>query len=110
VTRGLSRKGPEKGNASYYYSHTRMPTRGTVSVGGRTYEVTGSSWLDREWSTSVLGPDLAGWDWMALQLDDATELMVYRLRRHDGTASPFSAATFIDASGTASPLPQTPSS
>jgi predicted secreted hydrolase len=103
--RGLSRKGPEKGNASYYYSHTRMPTRGTVSVGGRTYEVAGSSWLDREWSTSVLGPDLQGWEWMALQLADSTELMLYRLRRHDGTASPFSAATHIDAAGTATALP-----
>jgi predicted secreted hydrolase len=103
--RGLSRKGPEEGNASYYYSLTRMPTHGTVRIGGHDYEVAGLSWLDREWSTSVLGPDLAGWDWMSLQLDDSTELMVYRLRRHDGTASPFSAATFVDASGTAWPLP-----
>jgi predicted secreted hydrolase len=102
--RGLSRKGPEQGNASYYYSHTRMPTRGTMSVGGRTYEVAGSSWLDREWSTGSLSPDLQGWDWMALQLADSTELMLYRLRRHDGTASPFSAATHIDAAGTATAL------
>jgi predicted secreted hydrolase len=59
--------------------------------------VTGASWLDREWSTSVLSPDLQGWDWMALQLDDSTELMLYRLRRQDGTAGPFSAGTFVAA-------------
>jgi predicted secreted hydrolase len=97
--RGLSRKGAEPGNASYYYSLTRMPTTGTIRTGGRTYPVTGTSWLDREWSTSVLAADVEGWDWMSLQLDDGTELMVYRLRRHDGTASPFSAATLVDAAG-----------
>jgi predicted secreted hydrolase len=102
--RGFSRKGPEPGNASYYYSQTRMPTRGTIRVGGRTHDVAGASWLDREWSTSVLSPDLEGWDWMSLQLADSTELMVYRLRRHDGSASPFSAATFIDAAGSATSL------
>jgi predicted secreted hydrolase len=97
---GLSRKGPEPGNASYYYSLTRLPTSGTIRSGGRTHAVTGTSWLDREWSTSVLSPDIEGWDWMSLQLDDGTELMVYRLRRHDGSASPFSAATFVAADGT----------
>src|SRR5688500_20279899 len=68
--RGLSQKGPEKGNASYYYSLTRMPTRGQVTVEGRAYEVTGQSWMDREWSTSALSGDQVGWDWFALQLSD----------------------------------------
>jgi predicted secreted hydrolase len=97
--RGLSRKGPEPGNASYYYSYTRMPTAGTFRVAGTTYTVTGSSWLDREWSTSALSPDLEGWDWMALQLDDGTELMLYRLRRPDGSAGPFSAGSHVDREG-----------
>jgi predicted secreted hydrolase len=102
--RGLSQKGPEPGNASYYYSFTRMPTSGTIRMGGRTYRVTGNSWLDREWSTSALSDDLQGWDWMALQFADSTELMLYRLRRHDGTAGPFSAGTFVAADGTTTPL------
>lgn len=102
--RGLSRKGPEPGNASYYYSLTRMPTTGTVRVGGRSFRVTGASWLDREWSTSALSDDLQGWDWMALQLADSTELMLYRLRRPDGTAGPFSAGTFVHADGTSTSL------
>lgn len=102
--RGLSRKGPEPGNASHYYSLTRMPTTGTIRIGGRAHRVAGASWLDREWSTSALGAGLAGWDWMALQLDDGTELMLYRLRRHDGGTDPFSAGTFVDVDGTTSSL------
>ena len=58
--------------------------------------MSGLSWMDREWSTSALGPDLAGWDWFALQLDDGRELMVYRLRRRDGTADAYSAGALVD--------------
>jgi predicted secreted hydrolase len=96
---GLSQKGPEPGNASYYYSLTRMPSRGTVTVEGRTHAVTGTSWMDREWSTSALGPDQVGWDWFSLQLSDGGELMYYQLRKKDGTADPFSAGTLVPASG-----------
>jgi predicted secreted hydrolase len=52
---GLSRKGREPGNASYYYSYTRLKTRGRLRFGDNTVPVTGASWLDREWSTSALG-------------------------------------------------------
>jgi predicted secreted hydrolase len=99
--RGLSRKGLEPGNASLYYSFTRMPARGTVRLGGETLEVSGEAWMDREWSTSALGEGVEGWDWFALQLDDGRELMVYLLRRRDGTVDPFSAGTLVAADGTA---------
>jgi predicted secreted hydrolase len=97
--RGLSRKGPEPGNASYYYSFTRMTARGTVRLDGEALAVSGHAWMDREWSTSALGPELAGWDWFALQLDDERDLMFYVLRRHDGTADPFSAGVLVAADG-----------
>ena len=96
---GWSRKGPEPGNASYYYSCTRLPTEGTLTVGGQSLAVRGESWLDREWSTSALGPELAGWDWLALHLSDGRDLMVYRLRRKDGGTAAESRATLIEASG-----------
>jgi predicted secreted hydrolase len=96
---GLSRKGPEPGNASYYYSLTRMTARGTVRVGEGSLDVSGLAWMDHEWSTSALGPDLAGWDWLALQLDDGRDVMVYRLRRRDGTSDPLSAGTVVAADG-----------
>jgi len=97
--RGLSQKSAEPGNASYYYSHTRLPTRGTVDLNGQTFTVQGSSWLDREWSTSALGPEQSGWDWFALQLDDGRDLMFYRLRRKDGGMDSFSKGVLVDAGG-----------
>jgi predicted secreted hydrolase len=102
--RGLSRKGPDPGDASYYYSFTRMPARGTVRVGGEQHAVTGSAWMDREWSTSALGADQVGWDWFAVQLSDGRDLMVYRLRRRDGSIDPFSAGTIVEPGGLARPL------
>ncbi|HEX9749059.1 MAG TPA: lipocalin-like domain-containing protein [Methylomirabilota bacterium] len=102
--RGLSRKGPEPGNASYYYSLSRMRARGTVGAGGESLPVSGLAWMDREWSTSALGPDLVGWDWVALQLDDGRDVMVYRLRRRDGAADPHSAGALIAADGATRPL------
>ena len=97
--RGLSQKGPEPGNASYYYSHTRMPTRGTVVLGADTLRTTGLSWLDREWSTSALSDGQVGWDWFALQLDNGWDLMVYQLRMADGSAHPLSDGVLVDPSG-----------
>lgn len=102
--RGLSRKGPEPGNASYYYSIPRLTTGGTLSVGGERFQVTGTSWLDREWSTSALSGDQAGWDWFALQLKDGRDLMYYQLRKKDGSADPYSAGTLVAADGSAKPL------
>jgi predicted secreted hydrolase len=96
---GLSRKSDEPGNASYYYSLSRMRAEGEVRVGGQALRVEGSAWMDREWSTSALGPDLVGWDWFALQLDDGRELMLYRLRRRDGGIAPESQGTLVLADG-----------
>ncbi len=105
--RGLSRKGPEPGNASFYYSLTRLATTGTVTVGGETIPVEGLSWLDREWSTSALGKAQVGWDWFALHLEDGRDLMLYRLRRRDGTADPLSRATLVAPDGSSRSLDAT---
>ena len=101
---GLSQKGAERGNASYYYAHTRMPAAGNVVVGADTIDVSGYAWLDREWSTSALGEGQVGWDWFALQLDDGWDVMVYRLRREDGSADPYSDGVLIDPRGGRVPL------
>lgn len=97
--RGYSQKGPEPGNASLYFSQTHLESRGSVTVQGQTYPVSGLSWMDREISTSALGQDEVGWDWFALHLDDGTELMVYALRRADGSLASFSQGTYIQANG-----------
>lgn len=97
--RGLSRKSTVSDSASYYYSLPRMRAQGTLTSDGTPHEVTGSVWLDREWSTSQLGPDQAGWDWFALQLDDGAELMFYRLRNKDGETDPASGGVYLDSAG-----------
>jgi predicted secreted hydrolase len=102
--RGFSRKGAESGNASYYYSLTRMPTTGTVTVAGERFEIQGESWMDREWSTRALSSDQIGWHWFALRLDDGREVMVYELLRRDGRKDPWSSGTLIERDGTSHPL------
>ncbi len=102
--RGLSQKGPGAGNASYYYSYTRLATEGTVTLDGDTLSVSGQSWMDREWSTSALGPDQEGWDWFSLQLDDGRDLMYYQLRRTDGTPSAFSEGVIVAPDGSTTTL------
>ena len=92
---GLSQKSAEPGNASYYYSITRLATTGQISSGEETMPVTGLSWLDREWSTSALGVDQEGWDWFSLHLDSGDDLMLYRLRTRDGQADPHSAGKLL---------------
>lgn len=101
---GISRKGQESGQASHYYSFTRLATQGRIAIAGETFDVTGTSWMDHEFGSADLGPDLVGWDWFSLQMADDTELMLYRLRHADGTADPVSSGTFIDRKGKAHPL------
>ncbi len=96
---GLSQKSAEPGNASYYYSLTRLLTRGEIRLGKERFAVTGNSWLDREWSTSALGENQVGWDWFSLQFDDGRELMYYQLRQQDGQADPHSSGVLVDVDG-----------
>lgn len=86
---GVSQKGSQVGNASAYYSLTRMTSTGTIRLGAQTYTVSGLTWMDREWGTSALEEGLAGWDWFALQLSSGHDLMYYQLREADGRISPF---------------------
>ncbi len=103
---GLSRKGEGPGAASHYYSLTRLATRGSLTVAGRTFEVSGLSWMDHEFMTNELGPDQVGWDWFSIQLDDGYDLMVYRLRRSDGTIEPASSGTLVLPNGGTIHLPR----
>jgi predicted secreted hydrolase len=97
---GYSRKGTDPGNASYYYSLTRMPTRGTLTVGGVHVPVSGNSWMDHEFGTSFLEAGQHGWDWFSVQLDDGTDLMLYQLRRNGGSVDVHSSGTIVNATGT----------
>ena len=96
---GLSQKGAQEGNASHYYSLTRLPTQGRIRIDSREFEVAGLSWMDHEFGTSFLEPEQIGWDWFALQLDSGQDLMLFQVRRSDGRLDPHSSGTLLEASG-----------
>ena len=83
---GLSRKGPEEKQASYYYSQPQLATRGSLQLQGKSFEVTGKAWLDHEWSEEILHPSATGWDWIGMNLDDGSALTAFRLRDKNGGA------------------------
>jgi predicted secreted hydrolase len=83
---GYSRKGPDPRSASRYYSLPHLGVTGSVTLAGRTEPVTGTAWLDREWSSSYLPAGGVGWDWTGLNLDDGAALMAFRVRRLDGSS------------------------
>ena len=96
---GYSQKGPEIGSASYYFSQTRLDSTGVVKIEDSEFQVTGLSWMDHEFSTSALSDDQVGWDWFSLQLDDGTDLMMFQIRRADGSIDPFSSGTVVNVDG-----------
>jgi len=96
---GMDRKGPELGNASHYYSLTRLEATGTLRLDRSEQQVQGTAWMDREWGSSALSADVVGWDWFGLQLSDGRDLMFYRLRNDDGTSSPYSEGSLVDRDG-----------
>jgi predicted secreted hydrolase len=96
---GLSQKGEGKGRASYYYSFTRMKAEGELEIGGRKEKVRGVSWMDHEFGSDQLGEEQAGWDWFSIQLDNKTEIMLYLMRKKDGSVDPYSSGTVIYQDG-----------
>ncbi len=118
---GYSQKSADACNASYYYSFTRLSASGDLSIksedrpesyreDGREgnwqdHKVSGSAWFDREWSSSALGDNQSGWDWFALQLDDGRDIMLYQLRKKDGSRDTYSHAVEIDRHGIATEIP-----
>ena len=100
---GYSRKAAAPGYASLYYSLPRLATEGTVSSGGRTVRVRGTSWMDRELGSSQLAPSEVGWDWFGLRLADGRDLALYVLRRADGSAD-WRSATLVSPGGPGRPL------
>jgi predicted secreted hydrolase len=96
---GLSQKGKQPGDASYYYSYTRLKTEGTILLSEKEFEVSGYSWADREWSTSALSDDQVGWDWFALQFNDNSEIMYYQMRKKDGTPDVYSKGIIVNKNG-----------
>ncbi len=96
---GVSQKSAGAGHASYYISLTRLAASGKVELNGEQLEISGLAWMDHEFFTHQLESDQIGWDWLSLQLEDNTELMLFLLRRKDGALDSFSAGTYVEAQG-----------
>jgi|SRR5579871_260707 len=97
--KGISQKGPEAGEASYYVSYTRLQVDGELSAGGRQHQVKGTAWMDHEWFTDQIDKQEVGWDWFSVQLNNQSELMLFQLRRKDGSIDPHSSGTYVDREG-----------
>lgn len=95
---GFSRKNPV--HASYYYTYSRLPTNGTLEIDGQEYAVSGTAWLDREWSSQILQNPYQGWYWFSLNFDDGRELVLFELHSDDSDAKTIPTATWIEIDGT----------
>ena len=98
---GVSQKSAGLGHASHYYSYCRLASSGSVMVGNQKLSVDGLSWFDHEFGSNQLAANQVGWDWFSLQLNDGRALMLYRMRRKDGSDDPYSSGTLVDANGRA---------
>jgi predicted secreted hydrolase len=96
---GISQRGPSSANASHYFSISRAVSSGQITVGDERFDVSGLSWIDHEFGTSFLDEQQTGWDWFSIQLEDGRDLMLFQIRRADGSIDPRSSGTLIDSSG-----------
>jgi len=101
---GVSQKADCVGCASHYYSLSRMETKGLLFIDGKEKRVNGTSWMDHEFGSNQLTEEQVGWDWYSLQLSDNTELMLYMMRKKDGSIDKNSSGTIIGADGKAEHL------
>jgi predicted secreted hydrolase len=101
---GVSQKAEGAGKASHYISFTRLATTGQIILDGKRFSVDGTSWMDHEFFSHQLDASQSGWDWFSLQLEDRSELMLFRLRRTGRSMDPYSAGTYVDSQGHAKHL------
>jgi predicted secreted hydrolase len=97
---GVSQKAEGAGRASYYVSFPRLDVTGSLNGA----DVSGTAWMDHEWFSQQLDPNQRGWDWFSAQLDDGAELMLFDLRRKDGSIDAYSSGTYIARDGRATHL------
>lgn len=103
---GVHAKGAAPGQASHYLTFSRLATTGTITWEGTEHAVEGLSWMDHEFGSAWLGEEEVGWDWFAIQLESGEDIMAYDIRRRDGTVSPISTGTLVEADGSTAPLPK----
>ncbi|WP_051118297.1 lipocalin-like domain-containing protein [Vibrio campbellii] len=96
---GYSTKSADGQVASYYYSQPFIDVSGEVTIDGKTHQVSGKGWIDREWSSQFLLDSQQGWDWFALRLSDETSLVVFQLRDSKTGAASYASAKRMQQDG-----------
>jgi len=96
---GFSRKGPQLAQASYYYSQPQLTLQATLQRDGAARKLAGTAWLDHEWSSTLLDPDAAGWDWIGMNLDDGTALTAFQIRSRTTGEKLYGYASLREAGG-----------
>jgi predicted secreted hydrolase len=104
-SQGVSQKGALPGQASHYYSLTRLETKGVLNIKGQAVPVSGMSWMDHEFGSNQLQADQVGWDWFSIQLNNGMDLMIYHIRHKDGRVDPNSSGTLVLADSRIRHLP-----
>ena len=77
----------------------RRPARCPSARDDLVHRVHGQSWFDHEWASNQMVADQVGWDWFCFQFNDGTEMMLYAMRRRDGSVDPVSSGTWVQADG-----------
>lgn len=94
---GYSRKGPQPAQASFYYTQPQLRVQAVLQQDGTTRRLAGTAWLDHEWSSTLLDPDAAGWDWVGMNLDDGAALTAFQIRRRGGGEKLYAYASLREA-------------
>jgi predicted secreted hydrolase len=103
---GYSTKSADGQVASYYYSQPFIEVSGQVTIDGKTHQVSGKGWIDREWSSQFLLDSQQGWDWFALRLSNDTSLVVFQLRDAKTGDASYSSARLMQQDGSGIAIPQ----
>ena len=84
---GVLHRDPLLGYPTRYYAMVQLKVEGQVTARGNRQGVSGRAWLDHGWGRRMMAPDAVGSDWFCINMNDGGALMVFRMRRSDGTSA-----------------------
>lgn len=81
------------------YILSRLAISGTVRHGEHERSVSGEAWLNRSWGKMTPPGGQIALNRYQIQLEDGREILIFQLRRKDGSAPPVSNGLLIQADG-----------
>ncbi len=83
------------GGYTYYYSREQMFTRGSITIDGQEFPVSGVSWFDRQYG-DLFQSIFKGWQWFAMNFDDGRTVMLYDFTRKYEAQESFGSVTISE--------------